>query len=180
MAQIIDMLCNRIADTLEAKCITAVASSDTSRASVVKAWRFQDNPLDNPVSIWVVGGNPGTLELMDGWVGTNNIEDLGLRVPAGEIGGGHLWWRRGRVKVNCNYVNAKLTEEQAALSAHRVLGRATHWTERTVVSDLEDEFGERAILIYVFASTFFEGGGPENQYFWRGDILWQVLTQRPV
>lgn len=180
MAQIVQMLCDRFAETLKLHCLTNIPSSDVTRASVVKAWRFQDNPLDKPVAIWVLGGKPGSIDFMDGWVNSNSIEDLGLRVPAGEIGGGHLWWRRGRVQINCNYVNKRLTETVAAQAAYEVLGRVIHWTERTIVSDLIDEFGERAILPYVFGSTFFEGGGPENQYFWRGEVEWQVLTQRPI
>jgi hypothetical protein len=54
-----------------------------------------------------------------------------------------------------------------------------HWIERTEVSDLVDDFGERASMIAVYASTFFEGGGPPDQYIWRGSILWQCLTERP-
>jgi hypothetical protein len=55
-----------------------------------------------------------------------------------------------------------------------------HWIERTQVSDLVDEFGEQALMIAVYASTFFEGGGPPSDYIWRGNVYWQVLTSRPM
>ena len=29
------------------------------------------------------------------------------------------------------------------------------------------------------AQCLTEGGGPENQYLWRGKLIWQALTHRP-
>jgi hypothetical protein len=112
-------------------------------------------------------------------IGAADMENLGLKLPSGEIGGGHLWWRRGRIELGVYFVRERLEQIVAGDYAHKVLGRAMYWLERADVSDLVDEFGEQALWIYVYASSFFEGGGPTNQYYWRGEILYQVLTERP-
>lgn len=179
MAHIVDLLVNRFVEKLTEECKTKISSSDQTRANTIQSWRFQDNPVESPITLAVIGGNPGSLEYMDARLGYSDIENLDLRIPSGEIGGGHLWWRRGRVQISCNFLKLRLEKSQAATVAYRVLGRVTHWLERTTVSDLTDEFNEHAIMVHVPASTFYEGGGPEKQYFWRGEVLWQVLTQRP-
>lgn len=156
-----------------------VPSSDRSRATEVKAYKFQENPLTNHVYVWVSSGNPNNPDERDGRVGSQSMEELGLRLPAGEVGGGHLWWRKGRIELGVYFVRERLEQSVAGDYAHEVLGRAMYWTERAEVSDLVDEFSEHALWIYVYGNTFYEGGGPKNQYYWRGEILYQVLTERP-
>jgi hypothetical protein len=96
------------------------------------------------------------------------------------VGGGHFWWRKGRVSISCYFLTQKFDQDTAGLHAHTIMGRVVHYTERTPVANLVDDFGERALAIYVYASNFFEGGGPPDQYIWRGEVLWQALTSRPL
>jgi hypothetical protein len=178
MSQISHLLVLRLTDYLTQELITS-NTDITVRASTVQAYRFQDSPLKYPIALAVSSGNPDDPKYLDGRLGTKDANDLGLNIPSGEIGGGHLWWRRGQVKVGCYYLQGKTSQEEAGDRAHRVLGTAMSCIDTCPVSDLIDEFGERAHWMAVTSDSFFEGGGPENQYLWRGTILWQVLTERP-
>jgi hypothetical protein len=157
-----------------------ISSSDKTYASRVKAYRFQENPLDAGVYLWVTTGDPENPNDRDARVGLEDMETLGMRLPMGEVGGGHLWWRKGKVEIGCYFIKDRLEQDIAGDYAHTVLGRAMHNTERTVVSDLVDTFGEKALYLYIYASTYFESGGPPKMYIWRGDVYWQVLTERPM
>ena len=51
--------------------------------------------------------------------------------------------------------------------------------EEITVSDLVDDYGEKAYgHPFLEAATFFESGG-NKQYIWRGKLKWRVLTWRP-
>lgn len=181
MSQISYLIVQSIMTKLTLKCLTEVSSSDPTRAKEVKTYRFQENPLTTNVYLSVLSGNEAQPEHLDGRVNTRDMQDLGIRVPSGEVGGGHLWWRRGQVKVGVYFINEKYEEDETADYAHTVLGRAMHWIERTSVNGLIDDYGEQAHgYPMVYASSFFEGGGPPTSYLWRGNIYWQVLTQRPM
>lgn len=181
--QIGHLLILRLRDELQTAMITNVSSSDKSRAQLVQAYRFQDSPLDNYIYLTVTGGDPNNPDLADARVSSNRevVDNLGMNLPAGEIGGGHYWWRRGRVIIGCYFVlNPKYTQVDAGLHAHVVLGRAMDTVDRTNVADLVDSYGEQAYFIASYANTYYEGGGPPNQYIWRGEIRWQALTRRPL
>jgi len=173
-----DLVVNSLADHLYTKLITEV-SGDT-KAIVVKPYRFQQVPLEYNVYCWITTGDPNQPFAKDGRVSISEAEDLGLNLPPGEVGGGHLWWRRGVAEIGCYWVRQRLDQEEAARRSHIVLGRALEaletWRPTTA---LIDQFGERALKIFVHSNTFFEGGG-NDQFYWRGDIYWQLLTERPL
>lgn len=171
-----DLVVNYLADWLEAKLITAVTG--VTKAKVVKPYRFQENPLEENIYCWVATGDPQQPFDRDTRVSSSEAEDLGMKLPSGEVGGGHLWWRRGTANLGCYWVRDRLTQEQAAFYSHQILGRTLYWLERCPVSSLVDEFGEHALYLFVYGNNFAEGGGNE-QFYWRGDIYWQVLTERP-
>jgi hypothetical protein len=177
MSQIKHLLVLSLADWLSTKLINEV--SDESQAKIVKPYRFQLNPLEENIYVWVSTGDVQKPNDPDARIGSSGMEDLGLKIPSGEIGGGHLWWRRGKAELGCYFIKEKYDEETAADIAHTVYGRTAYWLERAPVSGLVDEFGERAYYMFVYAGTLFEGGGPTNQYYWRGNISWQCLTERP-
>lgn len=177
MSYIKHLLVLTIADWLEQKLINEV-SGDT-QAKIVKPYRFQENPLIQNIYVWVSASNPENPDDPDARIGTSKMEDLGLKIPSGEVGGGHLWWRRGKAEVGCYFIKDRYEQVVAADYAQQVFGRTMHFLERTPIGGLVDEFNERALNIYVYSATFFEGGGPPNQYYWRGYINWQALTERP-
>lgn len=180
MSQIIPLIVNRLVSHLDNTLRVQISSSDRSRAALVKPWRLQASPLQTPIYCAVQSGNLLDPKQKDARIGADEIEDLSLVLPIGEIGGGHYWWRRGMCSIGCFYLVNRYTEDQAAEYAHIFLGRVVNQVERCQVADLVDEFGERAYQINAFASTFVEGGGPEDQYLWRGEVWWQVLTRRVI
>jgi len=180
MSQITHLLVMRIYDNLLSEMRTKIASSDPTRAGDVQAYRFQESPIEPVNFLYISGGNPNDPFYRDGRIHTEDMENMKLNLPTGEIGGGHYWWRRGRVSLGCYYVNKSYTQTVAALHAHNFLGRAHYHLESTNVADLVDDWGERAYYLMVVASSFFEGGGPPAQYIWRGELIWQVLTHYPL
>jgi hypothetical protein len=171
-----DLVVNAIADHMTTKMITEV--SGVTKAKVVKPYRFQENPLEDNVYLWIATGDPQEAFDKDTRVSHSEAEDLGMNLPPSEVGGGHLWWRRGTANLGCYWVRDRLDQETAAQLSHQILGRAIHWLERSPISGIVDEFGERALYMFVYGNSFAEGGG-NDQFYWRGDIFWQILTERP-
>jgi len=167
---IVDLVLNRLKSHLAEKVTDAY----------IKVGRFQQNPLENPLYLAINTGNSRNDTTVDGIVSLGDMQNISMKIPGREVGGGSYWWRRGIIDVGYYGVAAGLTEEQTVANAFEFLGRVQHWTELARVSDLTDEFGEHAIKIFVYSSVFTESGGPENQYIYRGQIAWQVLTARIV
>lgn len=182
MSQISHMVVERLVTTLTLALRTNVPASDPSRAGEVKAYRFQESPLEPINFVWISTGNPSDPTYRDGRISVREDDTANLRlyIPDGEIGGGHYWWRRGRVSIGCYYILSSYSQSVAADHAHKFLGRTIRAIEQTNVADLRDEFGEQAYQIIVPFNSFFEGGGPPAQYIWRGEIAWQVLTHRQI
>jgi hypothetical protein len=178
---IADLIVHQIVDSLTAAMKTAIAIDDPTYVSNIQAYRFQEDPIVAQNNIYVSTGDPDNPNYTDGLINSKGMENLGLRVPAGEIGGGHLWWRRGRARLGCFFILENCTQTEAGTYAHNILGRAMKTIESTSVNFLVDTFGERGhSKVRVHSSTFHESGGPPTSYIWRGDIFWQALTQRPL
>jgi hypothetical protein len=107
------------------------------------------------------------------------MQDIAQDFPAREIGGGQLWWRRGVIMLECFYIQQQYTEDEAFNQAYAVLGRLLSVVEGTPMSYITDSYGEKAIKIYCHSNTFFESGGPPNQYIFRGKVFWSAMTERP-
>jgi len=165
-----------VADWMETKLITEVTG--ITKAEVVKPYKFQENPLNENIYCWISAGDPNQPFEKDGRISIEDNEMLGMKLPIGEIGGGHLWWRRGTAEIGVYFVRQRLSQEVTAEHAHTFLGRTIHWLERAPISGIVDEFGERAHKMFVYANTFYEGGG-NDQFYWRGNVFWQALTERP-
>lgn len=180
MSMITHLIIARLAEHLNRELVTRVPSSSPTRASLVKAYRYQISPLQYPIHAWITGGEDSDPLSRDGRVTAHEMERLGIYIPAGEVGGGHAWYRRGIIGVGCYFTMARYSEMDAANYAWTFLGRVLYQTERVTVADLKDEFGESAHSVAVYASNFVEGGGPDDQYIWRGSVYWQALTFRPL
>jgi hypothetical protein len=155
-----------------------VGSSDPTRAAV-KAGRFQDDEIAKGVTIAVMNGTLDDPDYMDGNVDLKRtMYQVGFSVPAREIGGTEMWWRRGSIQLNCSFVMSSLTEDQARRAAGKVMGRIERCIPKVRVSDLRDPYGEHAVLVFLYGNTYFQSGGPPTSYIWRGKALWQVLTER--
>jgi len=177
---IVPLILNRIKVQLTATLITAAEDDDPIKADIVKVGRFQDNPNTNNIYAAIQSGDPDDLDFKDGIVSLGDFEDIALKVPAREIGGGEMWWRRGIIQYGCFFhQNNEYTEEQAMTMAYNFLGRIQGVVEDLFVADLVDDYGEQAYYMFPFANTFTESGGPPKSYIWRGRMYWQCLTEKP-
>lgn len=180
MSMIVDLIIKRMATHLKSELQTKIASSSPTRAALVKPYRFQVSPLENPIYAYVVAGDESDPGIEDRRISATQVEDLKMYVPYGEVGGGHYWWRRFSIGIGCFFTTQRYEEEKAADYAHTFLGRVLYQAERVTIADLVDEYGERAQHVAVYASNYIQGGGPDDQYIWRGSVRFQVLTHRPL
>lgn len=171
---VIEKLCAQLLKAMQ----TDIPLDDPTRADIVKIGRFQQNPIKNNVHISVSGGSLTDPELIDGIVTIKDMDKIGMNVYAREIGGGQFWWRRGEVRVETFLTQGNIPELDAAQYAYEIYGRVMNNIENVVVGGLVDDFGERAIKLFCFASAYMESGGPPSKYIWRGYVKWQFLSER--
>jgi hypothetical protein len=179
MAGIVPLLLNAILTQLNTKLITEVASSDPTKADIVKIGKYQDDPLKNNIYAAISPGDPERLEWADGIVTLESMQNVGFNIDPREVGGGEVWWRRGIIQVGTYFIMDRFTESVAITHAHTFLARLENALQTTPIAGLEDSYGERAVLLFVAGNQYSETGGPPNQYIWRGKVWWQVLTERP-
>jgi len=175
--QIVPLILDRVVAHLTVKLIDEITDVN-EKASVVEIGRFQDDPTKQNIHIAVQGGHVDKPEFMDGIVTLEEFHRIGVWVPAYEVGGGQLWWRRFTANIGCFYIGKGLTEAVARVAAHNVFGRLQAHIDDVVVSDLSDSFGESAYKTFAYASEFHQGGGPPKEYIWRGRVSFQTLTTR--
>ena len=182
MSQIVPMVVNALVTHLTNVCITRVADvyeNDPTIADVVKLGRFQDDPINKNIHIAVNSGDPENPDYVDGILTLEEMDNIGMYFPVGELGGGRLWYRRGVVYLGCYFVRDQLAELVAFEHAYTVLGRIQQAIPQLNVASLTDSFGEQAIMLFCYGNTFSESGGPPGSYLWRGKIMWSCLTSRP-
>ena len=177
--QIVDLVIRRLVENVTLKCKTEIPTSNASRIQEVKFGRFKDDPVNIVTHVAISGGNPENPNELDGIVTIKELDRISLRVPAREIGGGETWWHRGRAQLGCFFIQSGYSEDVAQQVAYEAMGRLAYTIRNTPVIGLVDDYGERAHKVYVYAASFFESGGPPNQFIWRGSVLWQVLTSVP-
>ena len=189
MSMIWHLVLQRIKSHLETNINVGITNSNPTYVDVIKIGRFLENPMKqkNGVIVTLNTGEATDPYFIDGIVSNSEIERVGFRIPTWEIGGeigdgantSSHWWRRGRAELGCWYVggNRLSDEETAHDSAYTVLGKLIRVIETTPTQGLKDEFGEGVIKLFVTADSFYPSGG-NNQYIFRGDVKFQILTQR--
>jgi len=177
--QIVNLLLQRMLPHLKDGLITNVAVNDPSRAKIVKIGLLQTSKVQNVTSIGIIGGDHENPAWRDGIVSIEDMENVAQDFPAREVGGGQLWWRRGTAVIECFHITTLLSEEEAFEASYATLGRLMSLIESTPLSGLRDDFDESAIKIYCPSNTFFQSGGPPNQYIFRGKVFWMMMTERP-
>lgn len=176
------MIVNDILDALvvnaTAKLITLYPESDLARADVVKKGLFQDNPTRKNIYVAFQGGDHEDPKYKDGIVSIEDMDNVNYDVPAREVGGGVMWWRRGVAQIGVYNIIERKNEVEAHEIAYTFLGRVVEAIETTPLPVSADAFGEKAIQIIVSSSSFFQSGGPPASFIFRGKVYWQVLTER--
>jgi len=177
--QITNLILDKLLVEITKQMQTDLPIGDPTRAKVVKKGLLQQSKVENNIAIGIMGGDHEDPNYRDGIVTIEGMQNIAQDFPAREIGGGQLWWRRGIVSLECFYIQQQLTESQAHDQAYAVLGRLLSIIEAIPMYPLVDDFGEHAIKIYCHSNTFFESGGPPNQYIFRGKVFWTAITERP-
>lgn len=178
MAQIVDMILDRMVEHLTTVMITKI-SDPMQKASLVKKGLLQVNKIEKRIEIGVTGGDHEDPNYRDGIISLNDLPDIDQKFATREVGGGQTWYRRGVARLECYLLTDGLAENEAFTRAYDILGRLMSSIEEIEIADLVDDFDERGIRIYCFGNTYFESGGPPSQYIFRGKVFWQALTERP-
>jgi len=149
----------------------------------IQSYRYLSNPAVDGTRVIVYADNPDEIDFKDSRIDVSQSQqsDLSYKIPVGEIGGGHLWWRRGIVKVEY-YGLGKFSQDtryEAAEVAYKILGRVHYNMDYVRISSLKDTYNEQGVYFHVINSSFKESGG-NRVNIWRGTLYWQALTQREV
>ena len=99
MTQVVNLILDRIVTHLTEKMQTDISPDDLTYVDIVKKGLLQENKVKKNVELGVIGGDHDDPEYMDGISSLEKLPNIAMIVPAREIGGGQIWWRRGLVKV---------------------------------------------------------------------------------
>jgi hypothetical protein len=181
MTQIVPLILDRLKDHLTEEMQTYVPPGDETWAVTVKIGRFQADPTKENVALAISGGAFDDPNYADGRIDNPEFSSLMIRnLPVGEVGGGWYWWRRGTIDIRVYFIKQKFAEEASIDYGYTVHGRLIRAVETCPLTTLEDDFGETTNgTPYVEKTSFFQSGGPKNQYIFRGKLWWRILTHRP-
>lgn len=184
VALIIDAMVEDLVDIAQ----FSVPADDTARGGTVRAGRLQDDP-QNPINTATVHPNyppdreswPHILAKEHSPMGDSGaFRGAPLIGSAVELGGegSQWWWRRGSVHLQCFYTTLDLTRTEARQWANLFRRRVEDAIfQAPTVLKQQDSFGETVVgPVRPVESYIIEGGGPPNDWIWRGWIKWEVLT----
>lgn len=173
---IVDLILDSILKHLEENLKDNVADDDKTKVDVVKKGLIVSEKTTKNIQLGIQGGDHEDPTIQDGIISLEKHPEVAMYYPAREIGGGEVWVRRGVVKIECFFVVERLSEADAFRVAYNVLGRLVHYLRTVPVSNLVDSFGERALTMHPYASTFHQSGGPPANYIFRGKVDWMCFT----
>lgn len=191
--QIVDMVIDAYVTYLTYTMITTIDEDNPTRAGEVRGGRLQDDPTLSGIFVLF---HPNDVS-ETGWKSVPSLAEsnhpMGISgggggispLPPFQIGGGEfLWWRRFTMEIGCFFINKGYTRNQARQYAHIVFGRA----EQSIIKGgvdrdagilgLIDIFGETVLNVILSSTRYTEGGGPPNDFIWRGRIHFDALTAR--
>jgi len=166
--------------------------------SLVKIGRLQDDPTilsgatAIPSSYVAIHCNDPD-DMSDGWKHTmasaveSSATNLGLRLGNPyEIGGSKQWWRRFRVTFEAYFIDSDQGQEESLRLANLIRAMLEQYCESQRPDNthgwqcggMTDTLGETALEAHVAKSHCWEGGGPDDDYIWRGAVWVQVITVR--
>ena len=180
MAHIVPLIIDRIVETIQTTLVDTAVDTDDARITIVKSGLLQEQKLQRRIALGVIGGDREFPNMFDGIQSLESHPDIGFSLPSREgFGGPQAWWRRGIITFEAFLTREGLGEVEARDAAYTALGRVMKTVEETAVGDLVDEFGERAIYIFVPSNTMSESGGGPSKFIFRGKIQWMCATSKP-
>lgn len=176
--QIVDMILSEMVTHLTLNLQSNVPDDDPARFDVVKRGLILSEKTTKNIQLGIQGGDHEEPDMEDGIFTLQKMPEVGIFYSPREIGGGQTWVRRGVARIEAFFIEQTYAEDRAFRVAYNALGRASKYLETTPVSGLLDSYGERALTIHCYASTFHQSGGPPASYIFRGKIKWVVFTER--
>lgn len=167
---ILNILIEAQRDWLIQKLITEV--SDTTKAGLVQSGIFHDDVSDTVINIFVHPGN-------DKWRHEMNTGGPGYQVPTFEMGGGDcIASYRRRFRIELKMMLDQDVRDDARTIAQVVLSRAENALMHMPIPAGTDSFCESVVSPCQVISSYMFETGDIGQYYWRGEILTEWLTER--
>ena len=180
--------------------LTFTARDETEqvmKAGKINIGRYQDDPerlgeSSQHPSVLVAIHYHDPQDMGQGWKHTlvsaveSSAVNAAYRIPTPyEIGGGEMWWRRFLIEFSIYYIDADLAQRNAARLTAGFLGALEQCTNSASRVNtygwncaMTGAMGETAVRSQVIKSHAWEGGGPDDDYLWRGAVWTQVLTSK--
>lgn len=194
MPHIVDMVIDAYVDYMQAKLNDELTDpDDPTRVVLIRGGRLQENPVSPETYLLMHANRPGETNWRHTGSTTESATPYGLRsdmrhlaaLPQFEIGGlSMMWWRRLSSEIGCFFLPEDYDRETAREYSHMIFGRFEYYLMRANIDNdagilgLVDDFGERAMQVYLHSSNYNEGGGPPSDFIWRGEFWFDVLTER--
>jgi hypothetical protein len=154
---------------------TGVASTDPTRANLVRPGLLQQSPLIANINVLTRYNDP---DEPNAWrhsvVGIG--ESIHVHLPNYEVGGGGFFYRRFTTKLE-QFFRSGVNREQAEELSAIIMSRAEETIAETRFISGSDSFGETPMQAYIHSSTNIEAGG-QGQFIYKGKIWWVCLTEK--
>src|SRR5690349_16317515 len=93
------LLLNAMKEHITTRLQSEIPDDDVTRADVVKVGLLFDNKTRSNIQVGIQAGDHDNPEELDGIVTLDKLPDIGMFVPAREIGGTQIWMRRGVARI---------------------------------------------------------------------------------
>jgi hypothetical protein len=101
-----------------------------------------------------------------------------------ELSGAQGWWRNLYVDISCYFIDSDQVQGEAARLGNALRAMCEHFAKSQTnanpygwqVASVSDVFGEQALMSFSVQAEMIEGGGPTNDYIWRGGVWVAVQT----
>lgn len=179
MTMVVNEILKKMVTELQTYMNVGLTEDNLLYVDEIKRGLIQENRNRKNIIIAVQGGDHEDPNYVDGIVSLEEFDKIAFTLPAREIGGGEMWWRRGVIKVEAFFIRQKLSEDEAHDTGYELLGKILNTLKDVNMTGVSDSYGEAAIKLFVYANTYFQSGGKPNQFIFRGKLLWACLTERP-
>lgn len=182
---ITELIIERAVEILQNALIDDIDPDDTARGDMVRAGLMQEDPTKKELHALVHQGDPQKPDSYMAHVPQMSelfAKSEGMDFPAEEIGGGVFEEQTFTVDIGCFLLGKGNRVQAAQLSrlffarAKKALQDACRVGGSSGLLGLTDEFGRQTIRGRITEHRMNEGGGPPNQFIWRGHIRFAVLT----
>lgn len=171
------LIVDDLIDAITDQCQTPFLTSDPTRVNLIVRGEFQDDPEDYGVVVCVHRNDPDRVERIgtSSWQDEKDVSEMTQVIGGYGSGVVEHWLRRFTVEA---IVWPNETQDTADEIMGVVMARLRKMVSMTSMSGLSDDFGEKITvgLGAVQKMKVNEGGGPDDEYSWRGFLYLQYKT----